>query len=293
MEKSEILEYYRRYRDSILFGVEPQSNPKIFILGGQPGAGKSSMIAKIKTNEGIRFFSIDGDKYRIFHPQFKELVQQPERFSSETQAFSNLFVEELLKDCAKKRISVSVEGTMKNPEIPLKTANMFRKLGYITEAHIIAETPLVSKVYVFKRFDLEMKEKGVGRLSDMSVHDMAVVGVLKSSDELYKNKAVDRICLYSEFGKFRFADYRLQNGKWNIQILPSEKIKRERNKQEMDLRLMKEVLKESELLVQSLIDKVKVLFIPITKKLESIVSELEKVALKEETDEKKSKKLKI
>ena len=39
----------------------------------------------------------------------------------------------------------------------------------------------------------------------------------------------------SEILEYYFADYRLQNGKWNIQIIPSEKITDEKKSKRLKL----------------------------------------------------------
>lgn len=48
----------------------PQQNPKGFVLGGQPGAGKSILIEKIKKELNSNVIVINGDDYRKYHPDY-------------------------------------------------------------------------------------------------------------------------------------------------------------------------------------------------------------------------------
>lgn len=57
-----------------ILNLEKVQNPKAIILGGQPGAGKSLLhrIYKKKFNQNIAI--INGDDYRKYHPNIKELI---------------------------------------------------------------------------------------------------------------------------------------------------------------------------------------------------------------------------
>ena len=55
-------------------GKEPVSNPQIFILGGQPGAGKSVLTKRVYENFGSsNIVTINSDGFRTIHPQAPEI----------------------------------------------------------------------------------------------------------------------------------------------------------------------------------------------------------------------------
>ena len=60
----QILKFYKSRYSS-------QENPKAFLLGGQPGAGKSALENMINIEN--RYISISGDDYRKFHPLYDKL----------------------------------------------------------------------------------------------------------------------------------------------------------------------------------------------------------------------------
>ena len=60
----QILKFYKSRYSS-------QENPKAFLLGGQPGAGKSALENMINIEN--KYVSISGDDYRKFHPLYDKL----------------------------------------------------------------------------------------------------------------------------------------------------------------------------------------------------------------------------
>lgn len=62
----------------------PTENPKVFLLGGQPGAGKSGLENAINIEN--EYISISGDDYREYHPKFEELnIRYGKESSKHTQ----------------------------------------------------------------------------------------------------------------------------------------------------------------------------------------------------------------
>lgn len=58
------------WNDVITNQHTPTNNPKGFVLGGQPGAGKSILIEKIKKELNGNVIVINGDDYRKYHPDY-------------------------------------------------------------------------------------------------------------------------------------------------------------------------------------------------------------------------------
>ena len=56
--------------------VTPQQHPIGFVLGGQPGAGKSSLIELAKRETKDNIMIINGDDFRFLHPDFNYKYQK-------------------------------------------------------------------------------------------------------------------------------------------------------------------------------------------------------------------------
>ena len=106
----EILGYYKSM-------YSPTENPKVALLGGQPGAGKSGLenMVNIKKN----YVSISGDDYREYHPRFKEINLEYGREASKyTQQWAAEITEKLIKELRKEKYNLIIEGTLRTAELP-------------------------------------------------------------------------------------------------------------------------------------------------------------------------------
>ena len=61
-----------------LDGLEPaKGQPKLFMLGGQPGAGKSEVTNRIRQSQDAKcLVTIDPDDLRIYHPKYARFVEE-------------------------------------------------------------------------------------------------------------------------------------------------------------------------------------------------------------------------
>ncbi|MDR1227379.1 MAG: zeta toxin family protein [Prevotellaceae bacterium] len=230
LSESEVQSIYLRRNSFLLSKGKAQKNPTAIILGGQPACGKSGVTNAL--NSDSSFLVINGDDYRQFHPDFTHLISNsPTEFPTLTQNFSNIFTENLVKDGAALRYNLIIEGTMRNPDVPAKTAALLHEQGYRVGAAVIAAHPKITELGTYRRYVEQVEMYGYGRLADISSHNQACVGLLKSIDTLYNNKSVDFISVYSYQGEKLIKSYELTNGEWSIKTPPSHFINKERTAQ--------------------------------------------------------------
>ncbi|KAA6234077.1 AAA family ATPase [Campylobacter sp. LR291e] len=58
------------------------SNPKGFVLGGQPGAGKSNLIKIVKNELEGNVIVMNGDDFRKYHSDYKNFQLQGSKDSA-------------------------------------------------------------------------------------------------------------------------------------------------------------------------------------------------------------------
>ena len=225
MDLHKVREIYQEEKEKLLRNLIPQEKPLAFILGGQPASGKSKLakefIGKF-SNDNILF--VNGDIYREFHPNRQELINNPLSYSKETQVFSNVFTENLIREATENKYNIMVEGTMRNPQVPYNTAKMFKENGYEVEILAISAPSVFTELGLYNRYQEEINFQGWGRLAEIESHNSAVSGILASLDLLYNEKAVDKIYLYSYQAEKHIVSFSLQNNEWNIDDLPSNYI---------------------------------------------------------------------
>ena len=184
----EILGYYKSM-------YSPTENPKVVLLGGQPGAGKSGLenMVNIKKN----YVSISGDDYREYHPRFKEINLEYGREASKyTQQWAAEITEKLIKELRKEKYNLIIEGTLRTAELPLKEANAFKKADYKVELNVVVVKPEKSRLGTLERYEAMLKQGKVPRMTPKEHHDLVVNNIGNNLEIIYNSKAFDNIKLF-------------------------------------------------------------------------------------------------
>ena len=184
----EILEYYKSM-------YSPTENPKVVLLGGQPGAGKSGLenMVNIKKN----YVSISGDDYREYHPRFKEINLEHGREASKyTQQWAAEITEKLIRELRKEKYNLIIEGTLRTAELPLKEASAFKKAGYEVELNVVVVKPEKSRLGTLERYEAMLKQNKVPRMTPKEHHDLVVNNIGNNLEIIYNSKAFDNIKLF-------------------------------------------------------------------------------------------------
>ena len=184
----EILEYYKSM-------YSPTENPKVTLLGGQPGAGKSGLenLINIKKN----YVSISGDDYREYHPRFKEINLEHGREASKyTQQWAAEITEKLIRELRKEKYNLIIEGTLRTAELPLKEANAFKKAGYEVELNVVVVKPEKSRLGTLERYEAMLKQNKVPRMTPKEHHDLVVNSIGNNLEIIYNSKVFDNIKLF-------------------------------------------------------------------------------------------------
>ena len=233
MQSDDVYEIFQQVKDDYLCGISADMCPKAFILGGQGAVGKGNINRRIiEQYPDCDFLEINGDNYRVEHPDYDVLKRDEFNYSRVTQVFSNVFTEGLIEEAIKRRMNVIVEGTMRNPDVPFATAKKFRDAGYHVEAHAIAAPMEYSSINLLNRYAKELDIQGFGRLADMSSHNRAVEGVSQSMDKLFDEKVVSGMTIYTMFAESVCQEYYLKEGSgWDCEVWPHEVIARARKLQ--------------------------------------------------------------
>ena len=274
MDLHKVKEIYQEEKEKLLRNLIPQEKPLAFILGGQPASGKSKLakefIGKF-SNDNILF--VNGDIYREFHPDRQELINNPLSYSKETQVFSNVFTENLIREAIENKYNIMVEGTMRNPQVPYNTAKMFKENGYEVEILAISAPSVFTELGLYNRYQEEINFQGWGRLAEIESYNLAVSGILASLDLLYKEKTADKIHLYSYQAEKHIVSFSLQNNEWDIDDLPSNYIIDAREIQLQRKENIAKLIERGENTLSQISDNLKPKVLEILEKLKNIGQE--------------------
>ncbi|MGT2911008.1 type II toxin-antitoxin system toxin PezT [Streptococcus cameli] len=218
----------KRTLRSLTRGKRTSVNPNAILLGGQSGAGKTT-IHRIKQKEFQgNIIIIDGDSYRSLHPNYLVLQDEYGKNSVDyTKGFAGKMVEHLVDELSKQGYHLLIEGTLRTTEVPRKTARLLKSRGYQVSLALIATKPELSYISTLIRYEeVYVVNPNQARATPKEHHDGIVEHLVDNLRELETDKLFeqiqiyqrDRRCVYdSETDKGSVADV-LQEclfGKWS------------------------------------------------------------------------------
>ena len=198
LSQDDFIKVSNRLVRSLTRGKTISSKPKAILLGGQSGAGKTT-IHRIKQREFQgNIIVIDGDSYRSFHPNYLTLQEKYGKDSvNYTKVFAGQMVEYLVDELSKQGYHLLIEGTLRTTEVPRKTAQLLITKGYQVSLALIATKPELSYLSTLIRYEeLYAIDPSQARATPKAHHDGIVEHLVDNLQELEKDKLFSQIQIY-------------------------------------------------------------------------------------------------
>ncbi len=201
-------------------GTGRAGRPRLILLGGQPGAGKTAVLiaSHAELDRSGPTIRIVGDDLRSYHPQFLAFQRRdPETASQFTQADAGRWTEKLLVAATERNVNIVFETTMRTPENVARIVGIARAAGYDVEARAVAVNPRLSwqgNHYRHYRFEEMLRAGDAARIPPQHVHDAAVTGLRVSLEKLESENLVDRVQLRTRGGTILY-DNEQRGGAWS------------------------------------------------------------------------------
>lgn len=187
---------YRAIKTALTMFAKISDEKRAYILGGQPGAGKSTFYAG---NGALSdYVVIDGDQCRRYHPKYRDIVKYDlDNYANRTQPFVNRVIEQLISDLSADGYNIIVEGTLRNPDVPIRTCDLLKSKGYNTKLIVVTCDAEQSWQSTIRRAQLmqEMGEKP--RLVPIDKYDTIVNNLPRSIDMVVDNGCFDSVSIIS------------------------------------------------------------------------------------------------
>ena len=183
---------------SLIRGKQSTKNPIAILLGGQSGAGKTT-IHRIKQKEFQgNIIIIDGDSFRFQHPRYLILQQNYGKDSVEyTKQFAGKMVECLVEKLSDLGYHLLIEGTLRTVEVPRKTSEILRNKGYTVQLALIATKPELSYLSTVIRYEeLFAINPEQARATPKEYHDRIVENLVQNTQLLEQIGLFERIQIY-------------------------------------------------------------------------------------------------
>lgn len=186
--------------------VYPSEHPRAVLLGGQSGAGKTTLHGIFDTKYQGNIIVINGDEYRSRHPRYRELDAEygPDAVSY-TAPWAGKMTESLIDALSIMQYNLIVEGTLRTSEVPISTATLLRKRGYGVSLALMAVKPEISLISCQIRYE-QMRIAGtIPRATDPKHHDKIIRDIVENLAVLEESGLFDDIRLFSREGKCLYA----------------------------------------------------------------------------------------
>lgn len=170
--------------------------PKAYILGGQAGAGKTNLQAKI-IKENANAVIVNGDVFRTRHPHYNMIYDYyKEKAADHTQSFANAVANVLIEKLSSNHYDLVVEGTCRRADVPLKSCRDFKEKGYDVELMIMCCNADVAWQSTVDRYNLMKRQGLIPRAVTREKYNEMVKALPDNVDELYQSREFDEITLW-------------------------------------------------------------------------------------------------
>lgn len=178
--------------------IAPLDSPQAVLLGGQSGAGKTTLHDIFLEAQGGNAVVVNGDDYRSLHPRFRQIAAQyGVDAPAHTAAWAGQMVEAVVDALSVMGYNLVVEGTLRTSEVPLKTAALLRSRGYSVSLALMAVKPEISLVSCQLRYE-QMRIAGTEpRAVDPAHHLLIVKSIVSNLKTLEDSGIFDSVSLYA------------------------------------------------------------------------------------------------
>ncbi len=177
-------------------------SPTAFLLGGQPGSGKTSLRSAISEETQGNVVIIDNDTFKQQHPNFDELVKLYEKdVVKHATSYSNRMTEAIISRLSDKGYNLVIEGTGRTTDVPIQTATMLQAKGYETKMYVMAVPKINSYLGTIERYEtMYADDPMTARATPKQAHDIVVKNLPTNLETLHKTGLLSDIRLYNREG---------------------------------------------------------------------------------------------
>lgn len=183
----------------------PQVVPRGFVLGGQPGAGKSFLNGLAAEKCDWNIVVINGDDFRKYHPDYDEFQKQYGKDSPKhTASFAGKMTEAILNKAIKEHYNIVIEGTFRNPATPIRTLSLMKANGYITEAMIqtcpkeLSWNSCQERYFAMQKVD-KIRGTYEARWTDKAHHDLVCEKLAENIKTVIESGKADRAEIFFRY----------------------------------------------------------------------------------------------
>ena len=191
---------------TMTFGKIPETDEKkkMYLIGGQPGAGKTRLIQRIiyeienqhygeQISKNIEFSShsvqVDFDILRATHPYYDEVRENyPEIVHRVLHSYTEELKARIIDYLIENKFNVVYEGVLRTAQGYKDLLSQFKQNGYTVEMDLMAVPYLESLGSTYTRYVMELQNDRKARWVEKGVHDDAYKGIIENTRKLFSQE---------------------------------------------------------------------------------------------------------
>lgn len=214
----------------------PGDRPRVVIVGGQPGVGKSRTQGRLVRGLGrSSTASYDGDENSEFHPFFKEIARSS-RFEGYDLA-GQMLPADMHRRCmdhlrsGSPQYDVVASHPLGRKEWAESWVKGFSDEGYHTSVAFVASHESNSLLGIADRYQKSRDRNGFGRWVGRGPHDDFYRNIPEVAHDLESRGLVDSIYVTNRDGQILYENHRGSDGRMRDPLGARDTIKAERDRQ--------------------------------------------------------------
>jgi predicted ABC-type ATPase len=180
-----------------LYGIKPVENPKLIIVGGQPGAGKSDLQKFGELELASNVVVLSTDVLRSYHPYEREIKKNyPDYYHILTVDLARILLINLENYALANKLNVILESTLGNSEVMLQKIGKYRRHDYQIDLKVIAVNELISYLGAEDRYENMILAEKSGRMVSKQNHDQNYKDIPTTLQMLQDQNLLDNVAVY-------------------------------------------------------------------------------------------------
>ena len=208
ISEQERADTYTEVFERFALGKQSLSFPRLILIGGQPGAGKSRIAqrARIELKAIGAPVMADIDDIRPLHPNIVDIFQNdPFKMSAITNMDAWGWTSHLLLDTRHARNNVVYQATIRHAKRIEDLIKEFQKEGFAVDMYAVAVHRRTSTLGIFKRFENDIAQMAINpsvipRWVPIPFHNQVYDVFPSSVDYLAENARIERVGIFERDG---------------------------------------------------------------------------------------------